>query len=585
MATASYDVVIVGGGTAGLVLAARLSEDPNLVVAVLEAGEDEMSKPQFLTPAMWPLLANSSADWAFRTAPQEGLGGKELTFSQGRALGGSSALNSYLFTPTSKLNVDAWSQLGNKGWDWPTFEKSVRKSCTLHKLDSTTVGDGPVQLNVSDSGSGWTKVWTDTLDTLGFPLEDPFSGRVSGSLIIPQSVDPVKKQRSCSANTYLTAASTRANLTVLTGATATKILLESTSPGSIVAGGVQYVRNGMTETVKAHKEVVLAAGTINSPRLLELSGIGGSDLLRSLGIDVVIDNPYVGENLQNHVVTGVTFEIRDDEETLDPLLRKDPAATAAAIEAYRRGAGPLASSNIVASAQLPLPSKDIDELLSVMENTKHAQVTQNCTRAFASVHESFIRAVLTDPKEASGVYLAAPAYSPFDSDNPAYRPPGNHFSIVLSLAHPLSRGSVHITSSEPDSARGNGGLVINPRYLSHPLDLEVLALHIRFIDESICHAEPLASRLKDPQKKLFTDMRAARDYVKRTSKGQTHYMGTCSMMSRELGGVVDEKLRVYGCPNLRVCDASIVLIIPRTNAQATVYGVAEMAASLIKESL
>jgi choline dehydrogenase-like flavoprotein len=372
----------------------------------------------------------------------------------------------------------------------------------------------------------------------------------------------------------------------------TKLLFKNASSGKIVAESVQFTNNGKTVTIEARKEIVLTAGAINSPRLLELSGIGGGDLLRNLGIDVIIDNPHVGENLQNHVVTGVTFELRDEEETLDPLLRKDPAAFAAATEAYRKCAGPLTSSNTVASAQLPLPglrgapegAKDVNDLLTFLENAKQVEMSPT-SPAFALAHKSFIRNVLTDPKEASAVYLAAPAYSPFDSENPASRPPGNHFSVVLLLAHPLSRGSVHITSSDPDHTNGNTGLLIDPRYLSHPLDIEVLSRHIRFIDQSICHTEPLASRLKYPQKRLFTDLQVARDYVKRTSKGAAHYMGTCSMMPRELGGVVDEKLRVHGCPNLRVCDASIVPIIPRTNAQATVYGVAEMAATLIKEDL
>lgn len=421
---------------------------------------------------------------------------------------------------------------------------------------------------------------------------DPFDGTVCGSFANLESVDPATKQRCYSANAYLGPARTRENLSILTDSTATRIILKNLESTGIVADGVQITTStGDTKVIRARKEIILAAGAINSPRLLELSGIGNPDLLQRLGIDVIIDNPHVGENLQNHVYTGVVFEVRDDIQTLDPFFRNEPDAVTAAMEAYAKGTGPLGSSSIIASAQLPFPGikseegrKEVDELLLKLNIVKDAARCPPTTPAYVAAHESFVRSILRSPTEASVNLLMGPAYTPFEVSDPMYRAPGNHVTIAVMLSHPLSRGSVHITSSSPEHASGNGGLSINPRYLSHPLDIEVLARHIRFVEQSIGRAEPLARHFK-PRDDQFADIDKAKDYVRRTAKGSHHYTGTCAMLPRAMGGVVDEKLRVHGCRNLRVCDASIIPIEPRANTQAVVYGVAELAAKIIKETM
>ncbi|KAI0206594.1 GMC oxidoreductase [Astrocystis sublimbata] len=590
MASETCDIVIVGGGTSGLVLANRLSEDPDLQVMVLESGEDRAADPSTLTPGAWPMLTSSPANWTFQTVPQQNME-RKITVPQGKALGGSSAINSFLFTSTSRSHVEAWKSLGNEGWDYATYEDALKKSFTLHKPLDMTEGTGPVQLTLAAPEGLWEKAWIDGLQSVGFPTTNPLYGRLGGPNIAPESIDPKTMQRSYAANAYLDPVRNRSNLSIQTGATVTKVLLEkSPSGGEAVAKGVQFLSNtGELQTIAARKEVIIAAGVINSPRILERSGIGGAGLLQRLEIDVIIDNPYVGENLQNHLFTGLVFEVRDEVDTIDAFFRQEPDAVAAAMHNYgTQGTGPMSTSNMVTMAQLPLPdfhSEDGHKELNLLLDTDPAAPDSSfTTMAFSVTHKAFVRKVLTDPSEAVGNYVFGPAYAPFDAPSPTYRAPGKFVSVAVELSHPLSRGTVHTTSPKPEHASTNEGVDIDCRYLSHPLDLEVLARQLRFTEDIITKAEPIMQHLK-PYTKRFTDLDYTKDYVRRTVDGAYHYTGTCSMMPLAMGGVVDSRLRVYGCSNLRVCDASVIPIEPTAQPQAVVYAVAEMGASFIKEDI
>ncbi|KAI5926903.1 GMC oxidoreductase [Camillea tinctor] len=592
--SSTYDIVIVGGGTSGLVLANRLSENPNLQVIVLESGVDLKDDQTTLTPGAWPLLSNSPADWSFRATPQENVT-RQIAIPQGKALGGSSAINSFLFSPTSRATVEGWKNLGNEGWDYTVYEEAMKKSFTLHKPSGATEGTGPLQLTLATPETPWEKAWIDGLESVGFPQTDPLSGHLGGPIIAPESIDPSTKQRSYSANAYLEPVrSSRPNLTIRTETTVTRVLLERpSSADDAVAKGVQFISKDGPQTIGVRKEVIISAGAINSPRILELSGIGGAALLQSLGIKVVVNNPHVGENLQNHLFTGLVFEAYDDVHTLDAFFRQQPDVVDTASKDYKaKKRDPLCTSNMITMAQLPLPDlhtedghKDLDQLLGSLDPASDASRSPPTTPAFAAAHQAFIRSLLTNPSEAVGNYVFGAAYTPFDKpEDPTYRAPGKYVSIAIELSHPLSRGSVHINSTTPEDAGTNQGLIINPRYLSHPLDLEVLARQVRFTEDIISRAKPLTARLK-PYTKRFTDLEATKDYVRQTADGAYHYTGTCSMMPRAMGGVVDNRLRVYGCSNLRVCDASIVPLAPTANPQAVVYPVAELGARFIKEDI
>ncbi|KAI0022815.1 GMC oxidoreductase [Xylariomycetidae sp. FL0641] len=587
MSSETYDFVIVGGGTAGLVLASRLSEDPDLQVLVVESGQDRSADPTTLTPGAWPLLTNSPNDWMFSAVAQEGLD-RQIKIPQGKALGGSSAINSFLFTSTSKASVEAWKDLGNEGWDYAAFDKALRKSFTLHGPAGVTEGDGPLQVTLASPESEWEKAWIDGLESVGFPKTDPLSGQLGGPNIAPESINPKTKQRSYAGNAYLNPARNRPNLTIRTETTVTKVLLEKPSPDAdAVATGVQVkTHGGGLETLGARKEVIISCGAINSPRLLELSGIGGAALLRRLGIEAVVDNAGVGEGLQNHLYTGLVFEARDDADapaTLDAYFRGEPAAVRAARDAYAaRGAGPMSTSNMVTMAQLPLPDfhgaagrADLERLLG---GGGGGAPEPDEAGSFAAAHRAFVRGVLTDddPAQPVGNYVFGPAWAPFAAPPEARPAAGSFVSVAIELSHPLSRGSVHVTDGD--------GVVVDCRYLSHPLDLEVLARQLRFAEDVVTRARPLARRLK-PYTRRFGDLETAREYVRRHADGAYHYTGTCAMMPRDLGGVVDARLRVYGCRNLRVCDASILPIEPTAQPQAVVYAVAEMGSGFIKEAL
>ncbi|KAH7311615.1 hypothetical protein B0I35DRAFT_481568 [Stachybotrys elegans] len=592
MSSESYDVVIVGGGVAGLVLANRLSEDPNLQVAVLESGQDRSGDPNTLTPGAWPLLTHSPSEWTFQALPQQELA-KHVAIPQGRALGGSSAINSFIFTSTSKSTVDFWEKLGNVGWNYEAYEKALKKSYTLHKPGGVTEGSGPLQLTLHSAEGPLEKAWIEGLESLGFARTDPLSGRLGGPNIAAESIDPKTKQRSYAANAYLDPIRSRPNLTVLPETTVAKVLLEraSSDGGKAVAKGVQIIsKDGSLQSIEARKEVIISAGAINSPRLLELSGVGGSELLQRLGIDVIVDNPHVGENLQNHVFTGIAFEVLEDVKTIDDFFRQEPEAVNAAMQAYAtQGTGPMSTSNMITMAQLPLPEfnteegrKELDQLFGALDTDAKTQTT---SPAYLAAHKEFMRTLFTDPSDALGNYVFGQAYAPFDGPSPTYRAPGKYISVAIELSHPFSQGSTHITSADAAKNAGTSeGVVVDCRFLSNPLDLEVMARQVRFVEDLVTRAEPIARNLK-PYTKRFTDLDTAKAYVGRTAEGAHHYTGTCAMMSRELGGVVDNRLRVYGTSNLRVLDASILPLEPTANTQAVVYGIAELGASLIKEEL
>ena len=465
----------------------------------------------------------------------------------------------------------------------------ICKNLGIDWIDDNVRGaSGPVQASFNDSlEDRLSRAWTQTFSSLGYPPSgDPFSGQATGGFNSPVTVDAVSKERSYSASAYYHPVSKRLNLHVLTGALVTKIVLEKTDK-DFTATGVQFVQKGERQNVKARAEVVLAAGALQSPKILELSGIGGTELLRPLGIESHIDNPFVGENLQDHLLTGISFEVKDEIETLDALLRQEPDAIQSAMVEYQNHKmGPFCSGGVTSFAFMPVIDLLTNEGRATLERLldQHApdESHTNPTEAF---HYGFTRSILQNADEGSGGFFMFPAQTniKLDVSEKPYQEylPGKFITLAVALLHPFSRGSVHVESSDPFHKP-----IIDPHYLSHPLDVEILARHLRYL-ETIAATEPMASLFKiygrrNSARAYVKDLNNAKEYVRRSATSNWHPTSTCSMMPREKGGVVNERLIVYGTRNLRIVDASIMPIISRGNPQSSVYAIAERAADLIK---
>ncbi|KAJ5766322.1 uncharacterized protein N7511_003938 [Penicillium nucicola] len=603
LANASYDFVIVGGGTAGLVVANRLTEDPNISVLVLEAGTNRINDPRINVPGLaMAAFEHEDFDWNFRSCPQEQLNGRQILANKGRTLGGSSAINLGMIVYPSRTGMNAWEKLGNPGWGWDEFSPYLRKFHTAAPLSSANReffkgmkheaqdqgSTGPVQVSFGDEYMPFHAAWMETFKSLGYPQdEDPINGGCAGPFVSPGAVDPVTHTRSHSAAAYLgPEVQARSNLRVVTGALVERICVEKREHESdAIATGVQFTKDSNLYTVSVAKEVILAAGTTQTPQILELSGIGDRNILESHNIPTIIDSPGVGENLQDHAIVSFGYEVADGMPSAD--MARDPAVAAAAMAAYEiDGSGPLGMVPFT-SAFMPLVNSSDDDrsqvLQKVQESLNNPSISQTHKKQYEVLHE-----MLQNPNEPHAQYVLAPFQILSRKEQPkdifGLSHPGFFITLVSTLSYPLSRGSVHIQTSDPNAPpRIDSGL------LRHPADVELQARHNLYVDK-IAETEPLASLLKQGGRRLHTsepvtDLETSRTLCKELVLSMYHVSGTCAMMPREDGGVVDSCLRVYGAANIRVVDASVFPLVPRGNTQATVFAVAEKAADLIKQDL
>ena len=464
--------------------------------------------------------------------------------NQGKALGGSSAINAQVWVPPVPSIVNYWeSHLGNPGWNWEALRPYLSKSFTsppnndslaeVLGIDGWTdkaISSGPIRTEYAGNASHpIRKIWADTFRSTGhYMANDPFLNASVGSFSSLSSVDPQTKERSTSATAYYHPIISRANLHVVSNATAEKVLLSNQGQGNqpVKATGVLYRHNGELKEVACSKEVVVAAGALQSPKVLELSGIGDSELLKQYGIDTIIDLPGVGENLYDHLLCSFSFAAVDDLETLDAILRQEPDAVKEAMEQYTENrTGPLTSMGVYSFAYLPVlehaSTEGHERLVKLLRDNRPAP-GNTPDHARAQAFYKMAETSLLDPAQPSCAYLSF--ISQFVG---TFEPNTKSLSISAMHSQPLSRGTVHIQSNDVATKP-----TVNPDYLSNPVDLEIFAANLLQI-ETMVRTSPLSTLLKEPlthrdPASNLTDLEAAKNWIRKNGSSMWHMGGSCA---------------------------------------------------------
>ncbi len=521
----SADVVIVGAGSAGCVLAARLTEDPGTRVLLIEAGRGAGRHPNVLIPAAFAKQFRTKLDWDLCTEPEPGCDGRSLYVPRGRGLGGSSAMNAQLYVRGRPLDYDLWEAQGAAGWGWndvrPYFlraEDNSRGASEHHAVG------GPLRVEDSRSPRPLTKRFLRSAEEAGIPYVDDYNGPEQDGCARVQ-VTQRGGRRWSTADGYLRPAMGRPNLEIIRGALVESVVLE----GGRATGVRLRDRRGRAETVRAEREVVLSAGAIGSPQLLMLSGIGPADELRAHGIDVAVELPGVGENLQDHPYLSCIWETSAAESLYGADAPKH------LLEWIVRRTGPL---------------------------------TSTVAEGFA-----FVRSRPGLPA-ADLQYHFAPAYF---NEHGADEFDGHAFTFAPVLVTPKSRGRVWLRSADPsDKPR------ILTNSLTEPEDVAALVAGVKIARE-IAATGPLGEvvgREIHPGPDADDDA-AIEENLRRRVELLYHPVGTCRIGTDD-DAVVDPELRVRGVEGLRVIDASVMPIVPGGNTNAPTIMIAERAADLLR---
>jgi choline dehydrogenase len=518
-----FDYIIVGAGSAGCVLASRLTEDPKSRVLLLEAGGPDRSQ-RIHIPAAFSKLFKSPLDWNYETEPEFFLHNRRLYWPRGKMLGGSSSINAMIYIRGNPLDYDEWESFGNAGWKFQDVLPYFKKSENQARGPSEYHGSGGL-LNISDlrEVNKLTQAFLAACESAGLVPNGDFNGPGQDGVGLYQ-VTQKNGRRHSAADAYLRPALGRKNLVVLTGAHALRILVEHGR-----TSGVSFCKNGLTDEARAEREVILSGGTISSPQLLLLSGVGPADDLKGIGIDPVVDLPGVGKNLQDHLMVSTGYLCKQ------PVSLMSAESIPNMLRYFLFRSGPLTSN--VAEAGL-------------FHRTRRDLVQPNLQVLFG------------------------PAYYVCHG----FKKRKDHcFGFAPTIIKPQSRGTIALRSADPLAAPA-----IRPNYLSCDSDLDTLIEGVKLTRE-IAHApafEPYRGQELHPGVHV-TETNQIAEFIRNEAETLYHPVGTCKMGNDSLA-VVDPFLRVRGIENLRVVDASVMPRIIGGNTNAPTIMIAEKAADMIR---
>ncbi|TDZ32385.1 Dehydrogenase citC [Colletotrichum spinosum] len=571
---AAYDYIVVGGGTAGVAVAARLSEGlPDSKILLIEAGPAAWDEPKINVPGMKGSTLATKYDWNFTTVPQTHVNDRVFTVNRGKVLGGSSALNLMSYDRSAAVEYDSWEALGNIGWNWETMIAAMKKSENFTGINTDTygsagVGDGgPVKAVINRIIPEHQESWIPTMNALGIKTNlESLGGNPLGVMYQPSSIDATHYSRSYSANAYVPIAGS--NLEILSDTVVTKINLEAVGSEQQATGVT--LQNGTI--IGASKEVILSAGTIQSPGLLELSGIGQASVLEAAGVEQIIDLPGVGENLQDHLRIQSSYQLKPEYTSFD-ILRSN--ATYAAEQLALWNAGEVSLYDYTGSGYTFTTWAQ-----ALGNDSRMVSLARTAAGEDPSIVDRKKLEFMSDPTVPQLEVIFSDGYTGVKG-YPASTSPlfgKGFFTLIAAIMHPMSRGTIHIN---PDDAAGKP--VINPVYFAHEHDLEAAVQAIKYC-RKIATTEPMASIWESEYEPGLDAVRTDeqwREFALNTTLSIFHPVGTCSMLPREDGGVVDADLKVYGTSNLRVVDASVIPLLISAHVQTAVYGIAEITAERI----